>query len=129
MQGIEQLNQQEATKLRSTSSSHTYALTSISMSDARMRKKESGPDRCEERCVHTAAVSPACHTTEQVSPAPGRGERQVGFCTPPRYVDELISEFALAHVEGPATVAAYARDEFLEERRPVMQRWADCVLP
>ena len=25
-------------------------------------------------------------------------------------VDELLSEFALAHVEGSATVAAYARD-------------------
>ncbi|MCY4058156.1 MAG: tyrosine-type recombinase/integrase [Gammaproteobacteria bacterium] len=28
-------------------------------------------------------------------------------------VDELLSEFALAHVEGPATVAAYARDDLL----------------
>ncbi len=42
-------------------------------------------------------------------------------------VDELLSEFALAHVEGSATVAAYARDDLLEKRRPVMQRWADCV--
>ena len=39
-------------------------------------------------------------------------------------VDELLSEFALAHVEGSATVAAYARDDLLEKRRPVMQRWA-----
>ena len=38
-------------------------------------------------------------------------------------VDELLSEFALAHVEGSATVAAYARDDLLEKRRPVMQRW------
>ena len=36
-------------------------------------------------------------------------------------VDELLSEFALAHVEGSATVAANARDELLEKRRPVMQ--------
>ena len=42
-------------------------------------------------------------------------------------VDELLSEFALAHVEGSATVAAYARDDLLEKRRPVMQRWADCI--
>ena len=42
-------------------------------------------------------------------------------------VDELLSELALAHVEGSATVAAYARDDLLEKRRPVMQRWADCV--
>ena len=42
-------------------------------------------------------------------------------------VDELLSEFALAHVEGSATVAAYARDDMLEKRRSVMQRWADCI--
>ena len=42
-------------------------------------------------------------------------------------VDELLSEFALAHVEGSTTVAAYARDDLLEKRRPVLQRWADCI--
>ena len=42
-------------------------------------------------------------------------------------VDEILSEFALAHVEGSATVAAYARDDLLEKRRPVMQEWADCL--
>ena len=42
-------------------------------------------------------------------------------------VDELLSEFALAHVEGSATVAAYARDDLLEKRRPVMQAWAGCI--
>ena len=41
-------------------------------------------------------------------------------------VDELLSEFALAHVFA-ATVAAYARDDLLEKRRPVMQAWADCI--
>ena len=40
-------------------------------------------------------------------------------------VDELLSEFALAHVEGSKTVAAYARDDLLEKRRPVMQAWCD----
>ena len=42
-------------------------------------------------------------------------------------VDEVLSEFALAHVEGSATVAAYARDDMLDRRRPVMQAWADVV--
>ncbi len=42
-------------------------------------------------------------------------------------VDELLSEFALAHVEGSKTVAAYARDDLLEQRRPVMQGWCDHV--
>ena len=39
----------------------------------------------------------------------------------PHYLDELLSEFALAHVEGSVTVAAYARNGLLEKRRPVMQ--------
>ena len=42
-------------------------------------------------------------------------------------VDETLSEFALAHVEGSATVAAYARDDLLEMRRPVMERWGVCI--
>ena len=44
-------------------------------------------------------------------------------------VDEILSEFALAHVEGSKTVAAYARDDLLEKRRPVMQAWSDFVCP
>ena len=43
-------------------------------------------------------------------------------------VDEVLSEFALAHVEGSATVAAYARDDLLARRRPIMQAWADRIL-
>ena len=42
-------------------------------------------------------------------------------------MDGLLSEFALAHVEGSATVAAYARADLLEKRRPVVRRWADCI--
>lgn len=41
-----------------------------------------------------------------------------------QYADEL-SELALAHVNNDATRAAYARDELLEERRPMMQAWAE----
>ena len=44
-----------------------------------------------------------------------------------RDVDELLSEFALAHLEGSPTVGVYARDDLLEKRRPVMQAWADCI--
>ena len=42
-------------------------------------------------------------------------------------VDELLTEFALAHMEGSATVAACARDDLLEKRRPVMQARAECI--
>ena len=38
-------------------------------------------------------------------------------------VDELLSEFALAHVEGSRTVPPTR----LEKRCPVMQKWAECV--
>ena len=40
---------------------------------------------------------------------------------------ELLSEFAPAHVEGSKTVVAYARDDLLEKRRPMMQAWSDFV--
>ena len=40
---------------------------------------------------------------------------------------ELLSAFALAHVDRSAMVAAYARDDLLEKRRRVVQRWADCI--
>ena len=40
-------------------------------------------------------------------------------------IEHQISELCLAHVEGSKTVRAYARDDLLEKRRPVMQRWAD----
>ncbi len=42
-------------------------------------------------------------------------------------VDELLSEFSLAHAEKSATVAAYATDDLLEKRRPVMQAWAEAI--
>ena len=44
-------------------------------------------------------------------------------------VDEILSEFALAHVEGSKTVAACARDDLLDKRRPVMQAWSDYISP
>ncbi|MDY0132486.1 MAG: site-specific integrase [Desulforegulaceae bacterium] len=40
----------------------------------------------------------------------------------PFYSDEL-SELALAHVNSDETSAAYARNELLEERRPMMEEW------
>ena len=42
-------------------------------------------------------------------------------------IEKDLREFALAHVEGSATVAAYARSDLLDLRRPVMQSWADAI--
>lgn len=38
--------------------------------------------------------------------------------------DDDLTELALAHVNNDSTRAAYARDELLEERRPLMEEWA-----
>jgi integrase len=43
-------------------------------------------------------------------------------------VPEPVAEAALSHQIGDATVAAYRRTRHLEERREVMQKWADFVL-
>jgi integrase len=39
-------------------------------------------------------------------------------------IDHDIAEKSLAHYEGSRTVKAYARDDLLELRRPVMAAWA-----
>lgn len=41
-----------------------------------------------------------------------------------KYADE-VSELALAHVNSDSTRAAYARDELIGLRTPMMQEWAD----
>jgi integrase len=38
--------------------------------------------------------------------------------------DRGLAELALAHVVGDETERAYARSDLLEQRRPLMQRWA-----
>ena len=42
-------------------------------------------------------------------------------------VSREVSEFALAHVEGNAVVAAYLRSDLLEQRRQVMESWGHYV--
>ena len=38
--------------------------------------------------------------------------------------DDDLTELALAHVNNDSTRAAYARNALLEERRPLMEEWA-----
>ena len=40
---------------------------------------------------------------------------------------DATAKFALARVEEGKTIAAYARDDLLAKRRPVMQAWADTI--
>jgi integrase len=41
------------------------------------------------------------------------------------HVSDAVSEMALAHVVGDATVQAYGRSDLLDARRSLMQMWAD----
>ena len=41
--------------------------------------------------------------------------------------DFTVAEYSLAHVVGSKVSRAYLRTDFLEERRELMQKWADCV--
>lgn len=45
------------------------------------------------------------------------------------FIHEALAERSLAHVKGDKVVQAYQRSDLLEQRRPVMQRWADVILP
>ena len=44
-------------------------------------------------------------------------------------VPDEVSEAALAHVDKDKVRAAYRRTAFLDQRREVMQRWADYCIP
>lgn len=44
-------------------------------------------------------------------------------------VDFTVAEKCLSHTVGDRTVQAYLRDDLLEKRRDVMQRWADAIMP
>lgn len=44
-------------------------------------------------------------------------------------IDPALAEKALMHKTGSDTEVAYQRSDLLEQRRPVMQRWADAILP
>ena len=43
--------------------------------------------------------------------------------------DPILSEKALMHAVGSAVTQAYQRSDLLEQRRPLMQEWADTILP
>lgn len=44
-------------------------------------------------------------------------------------ISERLSEKAIQHQTGNAVTRAYQRSDLLEQRRPIMQRWADTILP
>lgn len=45
------------------------------------------------------------------------------------FIHKALAERALAHVPQSKVVRAYQRSDLLEQRRPVMQQWADMILP
>ena len=42
-------------------------------------------------------------------------------------VPDILAEKSMSHATGNAVVQAYQRSDLLEQRRPVMQAWADAV--
>ena len=52
--------------------------------------------------------------------------RQPATYNHPPYDDDH-TELCLAHINSSSTRAAYARDEVIEERRPIMNDWADFI--
>ncbi|WP_369681661.1 tyrosine-type recombinase/integrase [Shimia sp. CNT1-13L.2] len=69
------------------------------------------------------------------SDTPGRTATAHGFRSSFRdwasehQVPRDVAERALAHTIANATEAAYHRTDLLEQRRQVMQKWADYVIP
>lgn len=45
------------------------------------------------------------------------------------FIHDTLLEKALSHSQKSKTVRAYQRSDLLEQRRPVMQQWADTILP
>jgi integrase len=46
------------------------------------------------------------------------------WCAEAEKVPDEVSERALAHIDGNESRAAYLRSDFLEQRAPIMERWA-----
>lgn len=44
-------------------------------------------------------------------------------------IDRVLAEKSLMHTTGTVVERAYQRSDLLEQRRPVMQAWADAILP
>ena len=45
------------------------------------------------------------------------------------FIHDTLLEKALSHSQKSKTVRAYQRSDLLEQRRPIMQKWADAVCP
>ena len=44
-------------------------------------------------------------------------------------IDQVLAEKSLMHATGNEVEQAYQRSDLLEQRRPVMQQWADAIMP
>ena len=68
------------------------------------------------------------------STTPGKLARPHGFRSSFRNwaaemgYDERLAETALSHVPGDASVQAYHRTQLIEQRRPMMEAWADYLI-
>ena len=44
-------------------------------------------------------------------------------------IDRVLAEKSLMHATGNEVEQAYQRSDLLEQRRPVLQAWADAIYP
>lgn len=44
-------------------------------------------------------------------------------------IDKVLAEKSLMHATGNEVEQAYQRSDLLEQRRPILQQWADAIMP
>lgn len=85
---------------------------------------------CKGTAVTKAAVLMALRTATKSDSLTMHGCRSTfsSWCAE-QGVNPEVREACLMHVVGTASSQAYQRSDLLEQRREVMQRWADAILP
>jgi integrase len=69
------------------------------------------------------SISAVCRGMEVAAVPDGFRSTFKDWCRATTTYADGISELALSHVNSDATRAAYARDDLLEVRRELMERW------
>ena len=116
---------------------HTVPLSEQAMSLLAERRRVTLRDKPRSPYVFTGrtrnpynhnVLRKAMHTAE-VNATPHGFRAAFGSWCQDNGIDRDVRELSLAHEIGSRTEVAYARSDLLAERRIVLQRWADHVLP
>ena len=116
---------------------HTVPLSEQAMSLLTERRQTMLPNNARSPYVFTGrnrnpynhnVLRKAMHTAE-VDATPHGFRAAFGSRCQENNVDRDVRELSLAHEIGTRTEVAYAPSDLLQERRIVLQRWANYVLP